>query len=143
MQVTDEETAFLIAYRSRESRFQEWLGGRTSYNASEVPADLSIPSNEERSKAEVIRFKAEPLEYGKPYGAYLSRRDGKSYIATWMGDPLATVKAIRSFRPPRNWLTDERGSFWAKGIDGRVYYGRHNGFGMHCTLRLAKYQGVL
>jgi hypothetical protein len=32
-----------------------------------------------------------------------------------------------------------KGSFWAIGIDGRTYYGRHNGRGMYCSMRLAKW----
>ncbi len=37
-----------------------------------------------------------------------------------------------------SWMTSERGSFWARGIDGRTYYGVHNGTGTYCRMRLSK-----
>jgi hypothetical protein len=94
-------------------------------------------TNEEKSKAEVAAFIAQPLPRGESYVAYLSN---DKRIVTWMGDTLAEVTRITSYRPVRNPTTNERGSFWCIGVDNRTYYGTHNGTGMYCRMRLAKYR---
>lgn len=104
---------------------------------------MNESTNEERSALEVAEFKSNPLPYGKTYRAYLTgpkRLGDKGTIVTFMGDALAYVTRITSVRVTSGFTTDARGSFWATGIDGRTYYGRHNGRGMHCTMRLAKHQ---
>lgn len=95
--------------------------------------------NRAQSAKEVERFRSQPITASYP--AYLTRDASGSYrITTWMGDTLATVTHIRT-RPVRgSWLTNERGSFWARGIDGRTYHGRHNGAGVYCRIRPAKHQ---
>lgn len=149
MQPTTEELAFADDVRRRDKALRRWMGERNSYRTEDVPVRLRpLVTNVERSRAECICFRAEPLPYGQTYYAYLkcdAPRGDSSYprayrIATWMGDTLATVTSLTSRPERRSWLTNERGSFWARGIDGRLYHGRHNGAGMHCTLRLAKHQ---
>lgn len=114
--------------------------------------------NHVRSQTEVSCFLSEPLQYGAPYFAYLtntmelqataqcahvglSLREVKGLITTWMGDPLAFVTKITSYRAYAfGQHPHTRGTFWAVGIDGRKYYGTHCGRGMYCRMRLAKHQ---
>lgn len=95
--------------------------------------------NRAQSAREVELFKSKPI--AASYPAYLTRDDSGTYrITTWIGDTLAVVTSIVSRKDRRSWTTDTRGSFWAKGIDGRIYHGRHNGVGMWCRIRPAKRQ---
>ena len=116
--------------------------GWTSYDPADVPAYINTPTNEERGRAEAIEFQSKPLAHGETYRAYLHRDDNGRYrITTWMGDTLATVTEYRisTTRAP-GYVSNIRGSYWARGIDGRLYYGRHCGAGISCTMRLAKRQ---
>lgn len=154
MEPTAQDIAFAADVRRRDAALHAWMGKRNSYHPDEVPETLKpLPTDEERSRAEVIEFLAQPLEYGKSYGAYLKDCGKVQHpaciekrqvwkITTFTGDTLAFVTRIKSSRQlfKRNTFSDQRGSFWARGIDGRLYYGRHNGAGMYCTLRLAKVQ---
>lgn len=136
---------FVHAVRYRDAMLRAWAArtghtsksGWTSYRPEEVPEYIDPPTNEQRSLAEVHAFTLYPLKHGKPYYAYLSN---DRRITTWMGDTLATVTKITSYRAYCFGHPHERGTFWAIGIDGRTYYGRHNGTGMHCRMRLAKWQ---
>ena len=75
----------------------------------------------------------------KRTGARVEASQKHAYrITTWTGETLATVISIKS-RPGRH-MTETRGSFWARGIDGRLYYGTHNGEGMYCRMHLSKRQ---
>ncbi len=108
--------------------------------------------NAATSAREVENFRTHGAPFGVSYPAYLSR--SYSYmqshpikirdvwtITTFTGDKLADVIAIKhNRRERRGYITDVRGSFWARGIDGRLYYGTHNGKGMYCRMRLAKDQ---
>ena len=135
MNVTPEMITFAQTIRARDAAIRQWLGHRTIYCAGELPATLApAPKNEERSQAEVIEFVSQKLEPGVSYVAYLS--SDRMQITTWIGDPLAFITCISSRRVRRSWLTDERGKFRARGIDGRDYYGTHNGAGLYCRLRL-------
>lgn len=88
--------------------------------------------NRDTSDREVREFKTR--EPG-PYTAYLSS-NGK-HITTWMGDVLATITSVG--KPARAFRNREKLTpFRARGIDGRTYYGRHNGPGMHLRMRPAK-----
>lgn len=87
--------------------------------------------NEEISKAEVEAFKAGKVDLTV---GYLSS-DGLR-ITTWTGDTLAVVTSTG--KPYRANLGSTCTPFRAKGIDGRMYYGRHNGTGMHLKLRVTK-----
>lgn len=138
------QTALVRAWAKRTGRTNR--RGAFSYRWQDLPGYITPPTNEETSRAEVILFKSDPIPYGKRYVAYLRNDDKPSMhssafrITTWTGETLAQVNAI-TFRSERHSpLTDIRGSFWATGIDGRTYYGRHNGEGIYCTLRLAKHQ---
>jgi hypothetical protein len=111
--------------------------GNMSYRTDELPEWLDVPTNAERGTAEVINFTLRPLPHGETYTAYLSN---DKRIVTFTGDTLAEVTRITSYRVVGGSLTNARGSFWAIGIDGRTYYGRHNGTGMYCRMRLAKYR---
>lgn len=139
-EVTPEQLAFSADIRARDAALQAWLGERGSYHPEEVPeALLPLVTNEQRSHAEVIEFLSRPLAYGVTYYAYLS--SDANDVTTWPGNKLAEVtKITRNKLRHCAGLASERGGFWANGIDGRVYHGRHNGPGMHCTLRLAKHQ---
>ena len=95
--------------------------------------------NAATSAHEVKTFRTHGASFGVSYIAYLSR---SLTITTWTGDKLADVIAIKNRRERRGHTTDVRGSFWARGIDGRLYYGTHNGEGMYCRMRLAKDQSA-
>lgn len=141
--LTVEDLAFAHQVRYRERMLHAWMR-RTrrgnSYWPEDVPGYIEPPTNGDRSRAEVIEFCARPLPYGQTYTAYLTRlATGGWAITTWPGDTLATVTSI-TFRRVAGPMTDTRGSFWARGIDGRLYYGRHSGTGMYCGMRLAKHQ---
>jgi hypothetical protein len=109
--------------------------------------------NAATSAKEVAAFKARKVPHRK-YSAYLTRDTkpetildtrsmaGAHRITTWTGDTLALVTAIKFRRERNSFNTDTRGSFWARGIDGRLYFGTHNGVGMYCRMRLAKNQGM-
>jgi hypothetical protein len=93
--------------------------------------------NARTSAREVAAFKARKRPHLK-YSAYLTcDADGTHRITTWTGETLATVIAINSRRDTRSYVTNTRGSFWARGIDGRLYFGTHNGAGMYCRMRLS------
>ncbi len=144
------DIAFAHAVRYRDAMISSWAKrtghadaqGWVSYHPSELPGHYEVPTNEERSRAEVIEFKLKPLQRGEPYSAYLSHIEGPDLspntyrITTWTGETLAVVTAMKSRRVRNSSLTDTRGTFKAKGIDGRTYYGTHNGTGMYCRMRL-------
>ena len=109
--------------------------------------------NAATSAREVEKFRTHGAPFGVSYIAYLSRSDSymQSHpikirdvwtITTWTGDKLADVIAIKNRRERRGYTTSVRGSFWARGIDGRLYYGTHNGECMYCRMRLAKDQSA-
>lgn len=159
MNVTLEEMRFAHSVRYRDAMLAAWARttghtdrhGWTSYRPAEVPARLDVPTNADRSRAQVIEFRMNPLPHGERYFAYLSGEAPNPKpmgtcnptgfcITTWTGETLAHVTRIthgvyRFGRYDRN-----AGSFWARGIDGRWYHGRHNGSGRHCVMRLAKNQ---
>lgn len=142
MRVSHADATFAHHVRYQDGMLQAWLrrtGRRHSYHPSDVPPYIEQITNEQRSRAEQIDFKSRPLPYGASYFAYLS--GDRRRITTFTGESLAYVTDIHSRKDYRSVLTNERGSFWARGIDGRVYYGRHNGPGVYCRLRLAKHQG--
>jgi hypothetical protein len=155
---------FAHAVRYREGMVRAWAkrtgrmsrSGAFSYKPEDLPDWLDVPTNEERSAAEVIEFRLRPLQHGQQYTAYLThakpehreRNDQlglapdmwRGVITTWTGELLAIVTKITSYNAVcfgRDAGT--KGSFWAIGIDGRTYYGRHNGKGMYCRMRLAKW----
>jgi hypothetical protein len=154
---------FAHAVRYREGMLRAWAkrtgrmsrSGAFSYKPEDVPSYIDIPTNDERSAAQVIEFGLRPLQHGQRYGAYLSalkpEHEAQLYkltgttkargaITTWTGEPLAFVTRITSYNAVcfgRD--AGMKGSFWAIGIDGRTYYGRHNGRGMYCSMRLAKW----
>jgi hypothetical protein len=139
MRITQGDKTFAHSVRYRDGLLRAWMR-RTkqgnSYRPEDVPAYIDRPTNEQRGVAELIEFCARPLPYGKTYAAYLTRDATANppwRITTWMGNTLATVTTIKR-------AYSERGSFWARGVDGRLYHGRHNGSGMWCTMRLAKDQ---
>ncbi|MDE2097483.1 MAG: hypothetical protein KGL39_09580 [Patescibacteria group bacterium] len=141
LQVTPAELAHAHHVRYQDGMLRAWMnrtGRRNSYHPSEVPAHIEQVTNDDRSRAERIEFISRPLPHGATYTAYLSA--DKARITTFTGETLAYVTGIHSRKDYRAWLTNERGSFWAEGIDGRVYYGRHNGAGVYCRMRLAKHQ---
>lgn len=139
---TPAELAFAADVYARDARLRAYCleqgftnkrSGATSYLPEQV-AHLNPPTNEERSRAEQIRFRAEPPT--GPYVAYLSR--DASRVTTWMDDTLAEVANLTTYRVRNSFTTDERGTFVARGIDGRVYHGTHNGAGMYCRMCPAK-----
>lgn len=152
---------FAHAVRYRDAMIRAWCkrtgrmskSGAYSYRPEDCPHD--IPTNEERSTAELIEFRLRPLQHGASYSAYLSHmkpeHEAQAYqllgtpkvphgiIATFTGEPLAFVTRITSYNAVcfgRD--AGMKGSFWAIGIDGRQYYGRHNGRGMFCRMRLCQ-----
>ena len=145
--------AFAHHVHYQDAMLRAWMrrtGRGNSYMPADVPPYIERIENEARGKAEAVLFITDPLAYGQSYTAYLRAeqpgdcRNGFSapygVISTWAGDKLAIVTRIRSRPERRGFTTDGRGSFWAVGIDGRWYYGTHNGRGMYCRMRLAKNQ---
>jgi hypothetical protein len=138
---------FVHAVRYRDAMIRAWCkrtgrmdkSGGCTYDQADLPAYYDVPTNEERSHAECLLFSVvEPMTRGsRSWLAYLSN---DRRITTWMGETLANVTRLTSYRVVRGALTDSRGSFWAIGIDGRTYYGTHNGTGMYCRMRLAMYR---
>ena len=165
-EIYTDEYAFARAVRFADAQIRQWCiqtgrqdkrTGAISYKAEDIPAEIDAPSNDDRSRAEVILFRMQPLAHGASYGAYLSHmkpeHEAQAYqllgtpkvphgiIATFTGEPLAFVTRITSYNAVcfgRD--AGMKGSFWAIGIDGRQYYGRHNGRGMFCRMRLAKWR---
>lgn len=136
--INEADLAYAAEVRRRDVAFDTWLKSRTSYRKSEIPAYIDAPTNEERSRAEVIEFLANPPQPGEPsYTAYISERNGKTYVTTFMGDVLAHVTSITRSRGVFGSRTSG-GTFRATGYDGRRYYGTHNGVGMYCRLRARK-----
>jgi hypothetical protein len=137
--ITAAQAADILA---RYNELEAWRNGRLSYHPSEVPAHIRPPTNEEISALEVYNFLTMPPS--ESYAAYLGKdpkNPGRYVITTFTGDRLATVTRYVSRSAPFNsWLSDVRGSFWALGIDGRSYHGRHNGPGIYCRMRPAKHQ---
>lgn len=100
--------------------------------SSGARTDVINRHNQLTSQREVHDFKSRAEH--TPYTAYLSS-DG-ARITTWMGDTLATVTSTG--KPYRSNFGNLSTPFRAKGIDGRMYFGRHNGPGMYLRLRPAK-----
>lgn len=164
------DLGFAHAVRYNDAMVRAWAArtGRMSKRngcMSYMPEDLArecphidVPTNDDRGRAEVIGFITRPLQFKASYFAYLTSAKPqhvaqndtlgchpdmwRGVVTTWNGELLAVVTRITSYRA----LTfgrdtgNERGSFWAIGIDGRTYYGTHTGRGMYCRMRLAKYQ---
>ncbi|KRR21691.1 hypothetical protein [Bradyrhizobium retamae] len=82
-----------VAIRNRETALRNWLGNRTSYHPSELPADIIPPTNEERSALEVFEFLRD-----KParYFLYINREKGVA--TTWTGEVLGRVTFGREYR---------------------------------------------
>lgn len=146
---THQDIAVAEQTRARDAALRAYMGKSNSYDPRELPAHVNPPSNELRSHAERVAFFTQPLAHGQSYTAYLAKSEPHAMplcnghhvthrITTWTGETLAHVTRITSRRERRGFTTDTRGSFWARGIDGRVYYGTHNGAGMYCRMRLSK-----
>jgi hypothetical protein len=88
--------------------------------------------NQAADQAFVTAFKAH--EYRGPLIVYLST-DGKS-LTTWIGTVVATVTSTG--RTIHGFGGSKLVPFRATGIDGNTWYGRHNGGGAACTMRMAK-----
>jgi len=140
--VTQEQIAFAADVRARDEKliqycreqgFTDKRTGWTSYFPEQV-AHLNPPTNEERSRAEVIEFSAKAP--AGPYVAYLSA--DRQRITTWTGETLATVTDITQTSTRNSWMSDERGAFTARAINGRRYRGTHNGPQVYCRMRLLK-----
>ncbi len=141
MRVSHADATFAHHVRYQDGMLHAWMrrtNRGNSYHPSEVPPYIEQLTNEQRSRAECIEFKLRPLPYGAAYTAYLSA--DKRRITTFTGDTLAYVTICKSRRDFRVVVSGERGAFWARGIDGRIYHGRHNGGGCYCRMRLAKRQ---
>jgi hypothetical protein len=138
-EITQEDFAFAADVRSRDERLMDYCRERgftnsktgwTSYRPEQVE-HLNPPTNEERSRAEVIEFATTPP--ADTYVAYLSA--DRQRITTWTGETLATVGDITRRRVRGSCVIDEAGTFIADAIDGRRYRGTHNGPGMYCRMR--------
>ena len=138
-----DEMVFAHKVKYRCALRDAWInrtGRKGSYHPDDVPAYIPTVQNADISTVKVYDFKRGKHLDGRSYVAYLDRRDGAWLVTTWTGDPLATVTEINSHRVHTGYLTNTRGTFWARGIDGKMYYGWHNGAGMYCKMRLSKSQ---
>ncbi|MDX3966145.1 MAG: hypothetical protein QHD01_06035 [Bradyrhizobium sp.] len=103
--------------RSRLSAFAEWLGDRTSYQPSEVPAHLKPVTNEERSALEIFEFLRDKPER---YFLYISR--DKGLATTWTGDELGRVTFGCTYRDN---FGGERVAITVHAISGDTYHGTY------------------
>lgn len=130
--ISEVDIAWAHHVRYHDAMMDSWMareGYGRSFREDQVPPwiDRRI-ANRDRSRAEVIRFINHPLAPGACYYAYRASQDRFWAIITWAGDILAVITHLG----PRG--------FRARGIDGRLYYGRHNGPGFYCVMRLSKRQ---
>lgn len=131
MQTKEGRIAFADNVWERQNQLREWLGSANSYKPEELPIYIYPPTNAEISRGEVYRFMdARPSKKN----GYLSM-DGKR-ITTYTGETLASVTYTGTT------FTGNMGNEWtpfrATGINGRQYFGRHNGPGMCLTMRAIK-----
>ena len=148
MLTQSEKSKFCHEVRYRLAVLAAWMkrtGRKGGYSINEVPDYITIPSNKDISTAEVFEFERGKQIAGVSYVGYMTKAVSQAngaawFVTTWMGDVLATVIKINSRRVRIGYLTDVRGTFWARGIDGKMYYGWHNGAGMYCKMRLSKDQ---
>ncbi|MBB4398721.1 hypothetical protein [Bradyrhizobium sp. ERR14] len=103
--------------RNRLSAFNDWLGDRTSYHPSEVPAHLKPVTNEERSALEIFEFLRDKPE---SYFLYISR--DKGLATTWTGDELGRVVFGRTYRDN---FGGERVAITVHAISGDTYHGTY------------------
>jgi hypothetical protein len=115
--VTTTEYATLS---NKIERFNLWLGNRCSYRPEEVPADLQIPTNEERSKIEVADFNREQPD---KYFLYI---DAKKRIATtFTGELLGVVTFGREYECPGFYRPSTRVPVRIQAINGCEYFGTY------------------
>jgi hypothetical protein len=98
-------------------------------------AACTYACNASTSAQEVAEFKTREAA---PYTAYLSS-DGKR-ITTWTGETLGAIISTGTPIKSRGWDTNTHTPFRARCIDGRVYFGRHNGGGVYLRMRPLKKQ---
>lgn len=103
--------------RARLCAFSDWLGDRTSYHPSEVPAHLKPVTNEERSALEIFEFLRDKPE---KYFLYISR--DKGLATTWTGDELGRVTFGRTYRDN---FGGERVAITVHAISGDTYHGTY------------------
>lgn len=125
----------------REAAHQSWIGERTSYHPSEVPAGCEGPTNEERSALEVYRFKNDPPDR---YVAYVSlpadRARDEAYargrMTTWTGDDLGACYLGGTVRDN---FGGKRYPIRVEGINGRKYHGwYYASSGNYCRVKACK-----
>ncbi|WP_407156327.1 hypothetical protein [Bradyrhizobium sp. STM 3557] len=109
------ETAATI--RNRETALRNWLGNRTSYHPSELPADIIPPTNEERSALEVFEFLRD-----KPARYFLYINAEKRTATTFTGDTLGTVSFGREYRDN---FGGKRVAVTIRAITGETYHGTY------------------
>jgi hypothetical protein len=103
------------AIRNRDAMLKAWLGGRTSYHPSELPADIVPPTNEERSALEVFEFQRD-----KPANYTLYINAEKRTATTWTGETLGSVTFGREYRDN---FGGKRVAITVKAITGETYHG--------------------
>lgn len=138
-----DEMVFAHKVKYRCALRDAWMqrtGRKNSYMPEELPPYIPVVQNADISTVEVIDFKKGKHWGYLSYVAYLDRRDTAWIVTTWTGDVLATVVEINSQKVRTGYISDTRGTFWARGIDGKMYYGWHSGKGMYCKMRLSKNQ---
>ena len=135
--ITAQQAADIEA---RLTKFNNWLGKRTSYKWEDIPADVRHVSNEERSQLEVYEFVHNPPER---YFLYI-RMDtdpagqwNRTGIATtWAGEKLGDVRAGHRYRSN---MGDVRVPVRIRAINGRTYVGTfYQSSGDYARVRLAK-----
>ena len=89
--------------RYREQQLKDWLGKRTSYHPSELPAGIVPPTNEERSAVEMFEFRRDRPEKYFVYINETTKRAtphgrAKTSAKCSLGPNGATASAERAFR---------------------------------------------
>lgn len=134
LETRDGQRAYCENILTRSKMLRDWVGSKNSYHPKDLPSHIVPPTVDELSRCEVYMF----LEYPPrtAYTAYLST-DCKR-VTTWADETLAEI--VWSSQPYRPNIGGQRVPIRAKGINGVMYYGRHNGPGACFNIRAYKSQ---
>lgn len=129
------------SFRYRPTEDDIAVATATAHRLLKMTPGDEPPSDADKARMERVEFVVAPLMGQHHIRAYYFHKWGeRPHIRTFHHGLLAICTSWNSYKINNNWVTDQRGTFKAIGIDGRHYVGSHNGSGMICTLRLARQQ---
>lgn len=126
--------------RARVDAFERWRNGRTSYHASEVPADVPQTTNEERGRLEQFEvWRDKPSDLFAYIKAHPHAADtGACVVTVWTGAPLGYGRWGSVWRSN---MGDKRRSV-SVTIAGETYSGTaFVSAGDYCRLRKVRGKG--